>query len=120
MRTKMRSVFRIAPNLCRAAATRTTAPMYKASFGGSHSCRFFATSENKASKPDEQAPTAQEPDKEERGGDQRDKKPVSWGMVVATAVVCVFGVTYFQNQRMKSITQVKEGRVVGRPKLGGH
>jgi protein SCO1/2 len=40
-------------------------------------------------------------------------------MVAATAVASLVLVTVLQNQRSKQMVQVKEGRVIGRPKLGG-
>ena len=52
-------------------------------------------------------------------GSSSNQKPVSWGMVAATAVASLILVTVLQNQRSKQMVQVKEGRVIGRPKLGG-
>jgi protein SCO1/2 len=88
---------------------------------------FSSNSENNSK--DEKAANSENKSKDEKAEGERPevsetvkekgKRPVSWGIVFATAVISVIGVTYFQNRRMKELVSHKQGRVVGRPKLGG-
>ena len=87
--------------------------------------RFFSTN-NKDEKVDvkqgeeEQGKGSSFHDSHERqSSDSASKRPVNWGVVFVTAILCGVGVTYFQRKRMKEAVTVKHGRVVGRPKLGG-